>query len=135
MKIVLANGVFDVLHVGHLEHLLEARAMGDKLVVALTVDQWVNKGPGRPLYKWADRCSVLCALRCVDSVVPTISAVEAIYKVRPAIFVKGIDYADGKHWTEDVEAACKDIGAELRFTQAPKQSVTEIIRRTMELPA
>ena len=105
--------------------------MGDYLVVALTIDSAVNKGPGRPLYRWEDRAEVLRALRCVNAVLPSKSARDAIRMVRPAIFVNGIDYADGKGWTEDVEAACREVGAEIRFTQAPKQSVTEIIRRTM----
>lgn len=135
MRIVLANGVFDVIHVGHIWHLREARRMGDQLIVALTLDHAVNKGPGRPLYCWEDRMHVLTALRFVSKVIPTASAVAAIRQVRPAIFVKGIDYADGKGWTEDVEAACREVGAQIRFTQAPKQSVTEVIRRTMALPA
>lgn len=134
MKVVLANGCFDVLHVGHVEHLEEAAKMGDYLVVSLTVDNRVNKGPGRPLYTWEDRAAVLRALRCVRHVLPTKSACEAIRMLRPHVFVKGVDYAGRDRWTEDVEAACKEVGAELRFTKAPKQSVTEIIRRTMDLP-
>lgn len=133
--IVLANGCFDVLHVGHVDHLIEARAMGDSLIVALTVDAQVHKGPGRPLYTWEDRARVLAALKCVTAIMPSESACAAIRLVRPGIFVKGIDYAAGDRWTEDVETACREVGAELRFTKAPKQSVTEVIRRTMALPA
>ena len=133
MKVVLANGVFDILHFGHVRHLREAARMGDRLVVALTVDEAVNKGPGRPLYSWAMRAEVLSALRCVDAVIATSSAGAALRTVRPAVFVKGIDYAAGGRWTEDVEAACQEVGAELRFTRSPKQSATEVIRRTMEL--
>ena len=133
MKIVLADGCFDVIHVGHIEHLEEARKIGSHLIVALTIDEHVNKGPGRPLYPWYARARVLRALRCVSSVIPTSNAIAAIEQVKPDIFVKGIDYAKGDRWTEDVEAACKKVGAKIRFTKAPKQSVTNVIRRTMEL--
>ncbi len=131
--IVLANGCFDVIHIGHIEHLREARAMGRFLYVSLTVDEFVNKGPGRPLYTWEDRAQVLRALRCVDAVRKTTSAVEAIRTIKPDIFVKGIDYAGMDRFTEDVVAACREVGAEIRFTRAPKQSVTEIIRQTQAL--
>ena len=90
---VLANGCFDLLHAGHVEHLREARAMGHWLVVALTVDEAVGKGPGRPVQTWEDRAAVLGALRFVDQIVPSTDAPSAIRKVRPRIFVKGADYA------------------------------------------
>ena len=132
-RLVLANGCFDILHAGHVQHLQEARAMGDRLIVALTADSAVNKGPGRPLYPWAQRAEVLRALRCVDAVVQTRSACAAILALRPDIFVKGIDYAAGDRWTEAVERVCRETGTEIRFTKAPKQSVTDVIRRMMEL--
>ena len=114
-----------------MEHLKAARAMGSLLIVALTVDEAVNKGPGRPINTWEDRRTVLEALSCVYKVIPSASAVEAILDVEPDIFVKGIDYADGKHWTEDVAAACAEVGAELRFTASRKISATEVIRKAM----
>lgn len=125
--IVLANGCFDVLHVGHVRHLKEAKSMGKLLVVSLTADENVNK-PGRPIHKWEDRAEVLKSLRCVDVVIKSRGAVEAIQFVKPNIFVKGIDYANGG-FTEDVESACKEVGCELRFTKSPKLSSTEIIER------
>lgn len=125
--IVLANGCFDVLHVGHVRHLKEAKSMGDLLVVSLTADEHVNK-PGRPIHKWDERAEVLRSLRCVDVVIKTRGAVEAIHSVKPDVFVKGIDYSNGV-FTEDVEGACKDVGCELRFTTSPKLSSTEIIER------
>lgn len=131
--IVLANGVFDVLHLGHVRHLREAASMGDRLIVSLTTDEFVNKGPGRPLYPWGARAEVLMALRCVDRVVPTDSAINAILAVRPHVFVKGIDYAGRDKWTEEIEVVCREVGAELRFTSSLKQSVTEIIKKTMAL--
>lgn len=131
MKIVLVNGCFDVLHAGHVAHLKQARAMGDRLIVSLTLDHAVNKGPGRPVNHWGDRAATLRELRSVDGIVPTENAVYAILRVRPDIFVKGIDYAAGDKFTEDIAAACKEVGAELRYTDTPKMSATEIIRRAM----
>lgn len=131
MRIVLCNGCFDVLHAGHVAHLKQARAMGDRLIVSLTLDHAVNKGPGRPVNTWGDRATALRELRCVDGVVPTESAVNAILNVRPNVFVKGMDYAGGDKFTEDIEAACKEVGADLRYTDTPKMSATEIIRKAM----
>jgi cytidyltransferase-like protein len=131
MITVLCNGVFDVLHNGHLEHLRQAKGMGDRLIVAVTLDEFVNKGPGRPFNKWAERADMLRELRCVDDVIESRGAVLAVKSIRPTYFVKGMDYADGKHWTEDVEAACREVGTELRFTTTDKTSIDEIIRRAL----
>ena len=129
MRVVLANGCFDEVHVGHLEHLKAAKAMGDCLIVSLTGDEFVNKGPGRPINKWNVRAAMLREWRCVDSVIETDSACSAIRRVKPAYFVKGIDYAGGDRFSEDVAAACKAVGAEIRYTTTPKTSVTDIRRR------
>ena len=134
MKIVLANGVFDILHYGHLLHLREARAMGDYLIVSVTEDEHVNKGPGRPINTLSDRMEMLREWRCVGSVIATYGAVSAIFRVKPDIFVKGIDYAGGDKFTEDVLRACAKVGAEIRYTSTPKMSVTEdIIAKTRAL--
>lgn len=132
MKVVLANGCFDILHAGHVEHLQEARTFGDRLLVSLTVDHAVNKGPGRPVNAWFERAQVLRELRCVDGIIPTESAVEAILRIRPAVFVKGIDYAGGDKFTEDIDAACKEVGAVIRYTSARKRSATQIIKDAYE---
>lgn len=132
MKVVLANGVFDILHVGHVRHLKEARSMGDVLIVSVTTDKFVNKGPGRPINNWHDRAEVLSSLDMVDWVEMTDNAVEAIRRIRPNIFVKGIDYKGGR-FTEDVFTACSDVGCEIRYTNSPKISATQIIRKSLEL--
>ena len=131
--IVLCNGVFDILHTGHVDHLTEASYMGSHLIVALTNDAHVNKGPGRPINCWHDRAHVLFALRMVDDVIATDCAADAIRLIRPAIFCKGIDYVGGDRFTEDVEGACKETGTIIRYTTAPKRSATDAIRKTMEL--
>lgn len=125
MKVVLANGCFDILHPGHVDHLRQARSMGDVLIVSLTSDDHVNK-PGRPIHTWEDRAKVLRELRSVSMVVRTDTAVDAILKIKPDIFVKGIDYANGV-FTEDIQGACKKTGTFLCFTNTPKRSVTELI--------
>lgn len=131
VRIVLANGCFDILHVGHILHLTEARAMGDFLIVSLTSDEFVNKGPGRPINNWTDRARCLNALRCVGSVYKTDNAVEAIRTFKPAIFVKGVDYVSGDKFTEDIVSACKECGTELRYTTSEKKSADAAIRMAL----
>ena len=104
--------------------------MGDRLVVSLTADEFVCKGPGRPVQAWEDRAAVLAALRYVDQVVLSTSAYTAILKVRPTIFVKGIDYKFAE--VEADREACRIVGAQMRFTTAPKRSTTEILMRARE---
>lgn len=131
MKIVLANGVFDILHIGHIEHLRQARNMGTYLIVSLTEDDCVNKGPGRPFNTWEQRARMLSELRSVNMVIRTKTAVGAIWEVRPHIFVKGIDYASGDKFTEDIEGACRAVGAKLRYTDSSKHSADQIIRKVL----
>jgi D-glycero-beta-D-manno-heptose 1-phosphate adenylyltransferase len=96
-RVVFTNGVFDVLHVGHVRYLQEARALGDALVVGLNSDASTRaiKGEARPIVPQAEREELLLALRCVDAVVvfdePTADAVLAALK--PNLYVKGGDYA------------------------------------------
>lgn len=95
--IVLTNGVFDLLHVGHVRYLEAARRLGDVLIVAVNEDESVrrlNKGPSRPVNTCADRMRVLAALKCVDYVVPFAEDTPArlIGRVLPDVLVKGGDY-------------------------------------------
>ena len=129
MRIILANGCFDVLHPGHVEHLQEAKMLGGLLVVGLTLDAFVNK-PGRPIQPWHERAAMLMSLACVDGVVPCENAVQAIRLLRPAYFVKGRDYSGGI--LGDEEKACWDIGAQPHYTGSLKRSTTELIKRIKE---
>ena len=96
--IVHCHGVFDLLHVGHIRHFKEARDRGAILVVTLTQDSNVNKGPNRPAFTESLRAEAIAALEFVDYVAisryPT--AVEAIERIRPAIYAKGPDYRDAQ---------------------------------------
>ena len=93
-KIVQCHGTFDLLHPGHILHFEEARALGDVLVVTVTDERNVNKGPGRPLFNDRLRVQSLAALSVVDYVVliPFPAAVEAIECVKPHVYCKGREY-------------------------------------------
>ncbi len=95
-RIVQSHGIFDLIHPGHICHLEEARGLGDVLVVTLTADRFVQKGPGRPYFNEQLRVKSLAALECVDYVivVPHPGAVEAIRCVRPDVYCKGREYED-----------------------------------------
>jgi rfaE bifunctional protein nucleotidyltransferase chain/domain len=107
LRVVLTNGVFDLLHAGHVGYLEQARALGDRLIVALNSDASTSaiKGPQRPIVPQADRAAVLRALRAVDAVTifeePTAEAV--VRALRPDIYVKGGDYAADQSGAPDLE--------------------------------
>ena len=83
--IVHCHGVFDLLHIGHIKHLEKARKLGDKLVVTLTSDRYVNKGPGRPVFNESLRCEAIAALDAVDYVAinDASTAINPIKTLRP----------------------------------------------------
>jgi rfaE bifunctional protein nucleotidyltransferase chain/domain len=95
-RIVHCHGVFDLLHVGHIRHFEKAKELGDVLVVTLTADRYVNKGPHRPAFNQNLRAEAIAALACVDCVAinDDASAVPAIEVIRPHFYVKGSDYRD-----------------------------------------
>jgi D-glycero-beta-D-manno-heptose 1-phosphate adenylyltransferase len=109
-RLVFTNGVFDLLHIGHVRYLAEARALGDALLVAINSDRKVRelKGPGRPVFDQAERAEILAALRNVDYVVvfDDISPRTLIAELLPDVLVKGGDYQlDEIHGREEVEAS------------------------------
>jgi rfaE bifunctional protein nucleotidyltransferase chain/domain len=113
---VLTGGVFDLLHVGHVRLLTRARALGDRLIVAVQHDDAVTAVPGKhpPIQTIDQRCEMVAALRCVDQVVTYMSGTDGaiIHQIRPDILVHGDDW----HTQTDrslVLAALDDIGAQL----------------------
>jgi D-glycero-beta-D-manno-heptose 1-phosphate adenylyltransferase len=96
-SVVFTNGVFDLLHVGHLRYLQQARALGDALIVGLNSDRSVraNKGTGRPITPETERAEILSALACVDGVVvfDEDTPHEIIVALQPDVLVKGADWA------------------------------------------
>lgn len=93
-QIVLCHGTFDLMHTGHIRYLQRARQEGDVLFVTVTGDEYVNKGPGRPVFNEHLRAENLAALACVDLVAinHAISAVELLHLIQPNIYAKGSDY-------------------------------------------
>ena len=132
-KVVLANGVFDILHAGHVQHLQAAARLGDLLVVSITADEQVNKGPGRPIFPADQRARVVRALGCVDDVLIVNGLTEALDKVKPDIVVKGIDYAGGLQ-QEHVDY-CRDHGIEIVITDTPKYSASDYLNESRRLQA
>ena len=132
-KLVLTNGCFDLLHVGHVRYLTLARSLGDFLAVAVNGDDSVRalKGAGRPINRAEDRAEVLAALGCVDfvTIFPTVRATEVIAAVRPAIYVKGGDYTAETLDAEE-DAALREAGADIQILPlTPGKSTTDTLAR------
>ena len=125
-RVVLCNGVFDILHIGHLWHFQAARLHGDWLVVSITNDLFVNKGPGRPVFTDQQRREMVGSLTCVDRTILVSSSLEALELVEPQVFAKGKDYK-GKILQEDLDY-CKANNIEIVFTDEPTYSSTELLR-------
>lgn len=127
---VLTHGCWDLLHIGHHRHLKAAREMGDHLTVSITIDYQVSRiKPDRPIFRYWEREEQLKNLRFVDStfICPDDTGAFAIRIFRPAIFVRGIDYKEkGLHPKE--EAACKEVGCQIRFTETAKFSSSDLIK-------
>lgn len=98
-RIVQSHGVFDLLHIGHIKHFQAAKKQGDVLIVTITPDRYVNKGPNRPRFTESLRAEAVAALDCVDYVIinawPT--AVEAIQLIRPSVYAKGDEYKNSEN--------------------------------------
>ena len=132
-RLVLTNGCFDLLHVGHVRYLQQARALGDFLSVAVNGDESVRslKGAGRPLNSENDRAEILAALDCVDfvTIFPALRATEVIKALRPAIYVKGGDYTLESLDPEEV-TALEEVGAEIKtLPLVPGRSTSRLIER------
>ena len=133
-KVVLANGCFDILHVGHLRYLQGARALGDVLVVAINSDGSMRqiKDSGRPILPQEERIQLVAALRCVDYVVlfdePDVSRVLDV--LRPAIHAKGTDYTEQ---TVPERDKVLSYGGAVRIAgDAKNHSTRDIIERILE---
>lgn len=133
-RVVFTNGVFDILHAGHVRYLKAARRLGDLLVVGVNADSSVRriKGPKRPIVPLKERAEILAALKCVDWVVPFSADTpeRLIRTLKPSILVKGADWAKGKIVGGDFVESLG--GRVVRIPLAKGRSTTNIIARVAE---
>jgi D-glycero-beta-D-manno-heptose 1-phosphate adenylyltransferase len=131
-RVVLANGCFDLLHVGHVRYLAAARALGDVLFVGLNSDAAVArlKGRGRPLAPASERAEILSALRAVDHVVvfDEDTADRLVALLRPAVHAKGTDYTDA---TVPEAASVRAAGGHVAIVGDPKDHATRDLIATI----
>jgi D-glycero-beta-D-manno-heptose 1-phosphate adenylyltransferase len=129
-RLVLANGCFDLLHVGHVRYLNEARALGDALLVGVNGDDSVSrlKGPGRPIMTAAERAEIVGALSSVDGVVifDDDTADALVARLRPDVHAKGTDYTE-----ESVpeRSAVQKAGGRVAIAGDPKSHATRDLIR------
>ena len=132
-KIILCHGVFDLLHIGHIDYLSESKSVADILIVSLTEDKHVNKGPNRPVFNQMQRARAIAALQIVDHVVINNSsnAINLIKSIKPNLYSKGRDY---KNLSSDITGmikkekdAIKSVGGDIYFAQTPLSSSTKIM--------
>jgi len=137
--VVLAHGTFDLIHIGHLRHLRQARAEGSMLLVTITADAFVTKGPGRPVFSERMRAEMLAALECVDfvGIQHAPKAIDAIRTIRPDVYAKGSDY---KNPDDDVTGgiveernAVEAHGGRIAFTEDVTFSSSSLINRHLSV--
>lgn len=138
-RVIQAHGTFDLLHLGHVKHLETARKKADCLIVTLTADKYVNKGPNRPVFNEQLRAEMLASLEVVNwvSINPNPDAVPAITKIKPNYYAKGQDYINpegditGK--IVDERNAIESVGGEIMFTEEITFSSTQLINEHMNV--
>ena len=143
-RAVFTNGCFDLLHLGHVRYLQEARNLGDFLVMGLNSDESVRKlkGSGRPLVPEMERAEILAALMCIDyvTIFPEATACSLIDALRPAIYVKGGDYAGVQSDLPDTsrlpeaKVVLAYAGQVRLIPYVPQHSTTELIEAIRSLP-
>ncbi len=137
-KVVLCHGCFDLLHPGHIRHFQGAKQLGDILVVTVTPDRFVDKGPGRPVYNETLRAGSVAAMECVDFVAinewPT--AEETLRILRPHYYVKGQEFQESGDATGKLDRekdVLREINAEIRFTHDITFSSTKLLNEQFGL--
>ena len=134
-KIVHCHGVFDLLHIGHIKYFEEAKSYGDILIVSLTPDKFVNKGPGRPAFNEDYRAQAIASLEVVDFVVINMwdTAIKTIKLLKPDFYVKGSDY---NNLEDDLtgniileKEAVEQISGKIKFTKSEQFSSSKLINQ------
>ncbi len=133
------HGVFDLIHPGHVRHLKAAKAMADVLVVTLTEDRFIRKGPGRPVFNVRLRAETVAAFSAVDHVAASAwpTAVETIEALKPHLYVKGQDYRK-KHNNAtgaivEEERAVRRVGGRLAFTDEIRFSSSRLLNEFFDV--
>lgn len=135
-KVILCHGVFDLLHIGHIKHFKEAKKLGDILIVTVTQDKYVNKGPNRPIFSINTRMESIAALKDIDYVAPNTypSAIQLIKMIKPNIYCKGKDYKnyslDTTNQIKKEAKAIKSVGGRIIHTSTELFSSSKIINQT-----
>lgn len=138
-KIVLVHGVFDLFHIGHLKHLKEAKKYGAVLIVSLTKDKYVMKGPDRPYYKDQLRAEMIASLEFVNYITfsNSKSAVDVIKKIKPDYYIKGKDYSSNK---DDITGKIKietnevkKYGGQIIFTDEITYSSSALLKNFFDI--
>ncbi len=131
VRVVLTNGVFDLLHVGHLRYLQAARALGDCLIVGVNDDASVRrlKGPTRPIVPAAERAELVAGLACVDyvAIFDEDTAAALVQALRPDVYVKGGDYGPGGAALPEAEIVAAHGGVTTILPLEPGRSTTSIV--------
>lgn len=136
-RVVATNGCFDILHVGHIRYLEQARALGDILIIGVNSDSSVRqlKGEGRPLNLEEERAELLSALECVGAtlIFEDMRAIQFLAAVEPDIYVKGGDYTLESLNQEEVAAVRKGGGEIQILPLVPGRSTSNLIERILKL--
>jgi D-glycero-beta-D-manno-heptose 1-phosphate adenylyltransferase len=137
--LVMTNGHFDLLHIGHVRYLQAARLLGDALIVGLNSDASTRaRKPGRPLVPEEDRAELLAALGCVDIVVifDDLTAIPLVEALRPDVYVKGGDWGQPEGPRPPEAPVVEGYGGRVAYLPyVPDRSTTLIIERIRQLPA
>jgi len=132
MKVAHCHGCFDLMHPGHIKYFQAAKRMGDILVVTVTPDEFVDKGPDRPVFDQQLRSESIAALACVDYVAVNKweTAENTLKQLRPDFYVKGQEFEQLKDKTGKIQREFRiveEIGAEMRFTHEVVFSSTALL--------
>ena len=138
-KVVLCHGVFDLVHIGHIKHFESAKKNGDILVVTITADEYVDKGPNRPHFNTLLRAEALAAIEMIDyiSISYSSNAVNVIKKIMPDIYFKGIEYKNDKSditgMIKHEKQVIKSVGGQIRYSNDQTFSSSTLINKYGDL--
>ena len=134
-KIVLSHGVFDLLHIGHINHFKEAKSLGDILIVSITASKFVKKLPGRPFFNDIERLNALSSLEYIDYVIcnEDYTSINLIKKLKPNIYCKGPDYINKKEdLSKNISSeinAIKSVKGKIKFTSGKTYSSSKLLNQ------